>query len=143
MQPVVIYFDAAVEPTNPGGYGCWAWVALARDGTEIARDYGCVGRSPSITNNLMEYHALLQALGWLKENRIERIVVRGDSQLVVQQVNGAWACHSPHLQPHCIEATHLVETLELRLQWIPREKNGRADGYSRRAYAEALQGARA
>ena len=31
-HPVVLYFDGACEPRNPGGWMSWAWVALARDG---------------------------------------------------------------------------------------------------------------
>jgi len=135
--PVVVYFDAAVEPINPGGYGCWAWVALAQDGTEVMYDYGCDGKHPDITNNVMEYKALIKALTWLKENDITGIVVRGDSQLVVQQVNGSWACRSPNLQPLCHQADELVAELGARLQWVPREKNMRADGYTRQAYAQA------
>lgn len=135
--PVVVYFDAAVEPINPGGYGCWAWVALAQDGTEVAFDYGCDGKHPDITNNVMEYKALIKALTWLNESDIGNIVVRGDSQLVVQQVNGVWACNSPHLKPLRQQAAELVAGLGVRLQWVPREKNWRADGYTREAYADA------
>lgn len=137
QAPVVIYFDAAVEPINPGGYGCWAWVALAQDATEVMCDFGCVGRRPDITNNAMEYHALIQALTWLHDQGITGLVVRGDSQLVVQQVTGAWACNSPHLKPLRQQAADLVDALDVRLQWVPREKNARADGYTRQAYAHA------
>ena len=38
LQPVVVYFDGACEPMNPGGHMGYAWVALARDGSEVAHD---------------------------------------------------------------------------------------------------------
>lgn len=140
MQPVVVYFDAAVEPINPGGWGCWAWVALARDGSEIAVDSGCVGRRPDITNNLMEYHALLEALTWCERQQIRGIVIRGDSQLVIQQVTGQWACRSAHLIPRCQQAQRLVADLGLRLHWVPRETNARADAYTRQVYQAVRRG---
>lgn len=138
--PVVMYFDGAVEPTNPGGYGCWAFVALDKHGNEVVAEYGDIGRGPEITNNLMEYVALGKALAWLVQHSIRGIVVRGDSQLIINQVKGEWACNSPHLRRHCQDAQRLVEEYEFRLQWIPREKNVRADGYSRIAYQEARRG---
>lgn len=139
--PVVIYFDGACEPRNPGGYGLWAWVALARDGSEVAHDYGSLGRGPDMTNNRAEYAALLEALHYLELHDFRNVVVRGDSQLVVRQVNGEWACNSPHLQPLCRLAQISCEAATIaRLEWVPREKNVRADGYSRQAYNEARAG---
>lgn len=135
--PVVIYFDAAVEPRNPGGYGCWAFVALDRDGNEVVADYGNIGSGPDVTNNRMEYIALSKALAWVKQHRLRGLVVRGDSQLVINQVKGEWACNSPNLIPLCREMRALAQELDVRLQWVPREKNVRADGYSRKAYREA------
>lgn len=141
-DPVVIYFDGACEPTNPGGFACWAWVALDRQGNEVGCDYGCIGHGPAMTNNLAEYTALTRALAWLDERDVMGITVRGDSQLVVNQVAGSWACNASHLRTLRDEARRIIARLNLKLEWIPRERNVRADGYSRQAYAEMRHGTR-
>ena len=55
---VVIYADGLTEPTNPGGWGCWGWVATDGTGNEIASGRGC-GPWRRHTNNLSEYHRRL------------------------------------------------------------------------------------
>lgn len=138
MRPVVLYFDGLCEPTNPGGWACWAWVALARDGAEVGHDLGCLGRGPNATNNRAEYAALILGLTWLAEQRHAGVVVRGDSQLVIRQIMGVYACRSTALIPLLAEAQRRMQAAQIsRLEWVPREKNVRADGYSRRAYHEA------
>jgi ribonuclease HI len=86
---------------------------------------------------------LLQGLTWLRDAGHRDVVVRGDSQLIVHQVTGAWACNAAHLRGLCDQARALVAQAGVRrLEWVPREKNGRADGESRRAYEEARRGSR-
>lgn len=143
MTPVVLYFDGLCEPRNPGGYACWAWVALARDGSVVASARGCIGHGVGMTNNLAEYESLIQGLTGLWEAGHRDVVVRGDSQLVVNQVNGTWACNAAHLRGLRDRARALVAQAGVRrLEWVPREKNARADSESRRAYEEARRAAR-
>jgi ribonuclease HI len=118
-------------------------VALARDGSQVASDRGCIGHGVGMTNNLSEFEALIQGLTWLRDAGHRDVVVRGDSQLIVNQVNGTWACNAAHLRGLRDQARELVAAAGVRrLEWVPREKNGRADGESRRAYEEARCGAR-
>lgn len=133
MIPIVLYFDGCVEPTNPGGWMSGAWVALARDGSEVAHDSFVCPPTPANTNNQAEYLALIAGLTWLRDQRISGIRVRGDSQLVIQQVRGHWAVRAPVLIPLHAEATELVRATGVQLEWVRREMNRRADGYSRRA----------
>lgn len=133
-----IYFDGACEPRNPGGWATWGWVAL-RDGKAIASGRGCVGHGDGMTNNVAEYTAAIEALRWLSGRSAgPGVVLRGDSQLVVRQVSGEWGCNADHLRPLLEEARRLVNELGVRLEWIPRGENSRADALSRLAYREAL-----
>jgi len=56
-----------------------------------------------MTNNIAEYRALRGSLQWLVEHGHggDEIDLRMDSQLVVNQVNGAWECRASNLQPYC------------------------------------------
>ena len=145
METITIYCDGLVEPINPGGYGCWGWIALA-DGPqpELGRDYGCIGRANSMSNNVVEYQAVLRGLrravrqGW-GHTADQKIIVRTDSQLVVRQILGQWACQAAHLQPLRDEARQLLEEVGGRLEWVSREDNRLADGLTRLAYAQALR----
>ena len=58
---MIVYCDGLCEPVNPGGYACWAWVAVEDDAVR-ARQSGCIGRGDGMTTNLAEYRALLEAL---------------------------------------------------------------------------------
>ncbi len=139
-----IYCDGACEPVNPGGWACWAWVALDDDGHEIASDYGTVGHGVGMTNNVAEYHALLHALEWVQKKTTvpgSQITFRMDSQLVVRQVVGMYACRAELLRPLYERTRPQLEGLGARLVWIPREENTRADALSKRAYQEARRGA--
>lgn len=57
----------------------------SRDKIEQSVRYGF-----QVTNNKVEYKALIAGLGLAQEMRIRRIKVLRDSQLVVNQMNGAY-----------------------------------------------------
>ena len=139
---VVINCDGLCEPVNPGGIATYGFVA--RRGPELlAEDGGVVARGPTATNNLAEYTAVIEALEWAQGNVPlgEPVVVRTDSQLVVNQVNGDWAVKSPKIWPLHKRAQLALAQLRryhnVRVEWVPRESNEEADRLTRRAYAEA------
>lgn len=132
QTPVVLYFDGLCE-ANPGGWMAWAWVALARDGTVVANGGKASPPQAGNTNNWAEYQGLLGGLRWLLNHGHFGVRVRGDSQLVINQVSGAWACNAATLRPLRAEAAELAQQVGAALEWVPREKNQRADALSREA----------
>jgi ribonuclease HI len=145
---ITIHFDGLNEPSNPGGWACWAWIAFGPDGRVLRSDSGCLGHGPDTTNNQAEYEALIQALTYtcqrtdmLRERQI-RLCIRGDSQLVIKQVSGEWRTNAAHLVALRDLAQAFIQQIEksgvpLTLEWIPRELNEEADALSRKAYAAA------
>src|SRR5438093_11660197 len=83
------------------------------------------------TNNEAEYYALLKALELIAEKATEKppsnigeALVRSDSKLVVNQVNGEWRVEDERLMELSSQAREMIEKLgSFRLEWIPREEN--------------------
>jgi ribonuclease HI len=133
-----LFFDGACEPVNPGGVATYGWIILDR-GEVLADGCGVHCEGPRATNNVAEYVALgfglrrLQDLGWGG-----RLSVYGDSQLVIKQLAGEWACNKPHLRKlrdRCLDILHgICPGKSYTLTWVPREENAAADALSRRAY---------
>jgi ribonuclease HI len=87
------------------------------------------------TNNEAEYYALLKALTLTEERWADKttgkvldgvgeILIRSDSQLVVNQVNGEWRVEDSKLIELSENAKDSINTLgNIRLEWVPREEN--------------------
>src|SRR5919198_5990551 len=99
MMIIEVYFDGLCQPYNPGGIACYAFVIKEFSGGRshekkhtIHSDYGLAAEpfTDDATNNVAEYTAIIKALEWLLENNYnnQEIVIRGDSQLVINQING-------------------------------------------------------
>jgi len=73
------------------------------------------------TSQEAEYRALLDAMQWMRENAQGKYCrILSDSQLIVMQVNGEWACRSENLRGYYCEAVELFNELKIKLSWTPR-----------------------
>ena len=90
-----------------------------------------------MTNNVAEYSALKRALEWVSRHFVDdEIVIKGDSQLVVHQMNGTWQIKSETSKKFVPEIRRLLEGRKTRFIWIPREQNTEADLLSNIAYGQ-------
>ena len=116
------YFDGACRG-NPGPSSV-GWVLVSGDGI-VAEQGERIGRA---TNNQAEYEALLAVLTAAAEFAFDEIELRGDSQLVVKQVKGAWDTNDPELREKRVRARELLQQFDdWSLTHVPREVNDRAD----------------
>src|SRR3989337_2296772 len=84
------------------------------------------------TNNTAEYEGLLAGLRIAADLGIKKLVVKGDSQLVVRQVNKSYQC--PLMEAYVDEVRKLEERFDgLQMEHIPRAENDIADSLSKRA----------
>jgi len=60
-----------------------------------------------VSNNVAEYEALVNGRKIAIELGVRRLDVRGDSQLVVDQVMKASNCHDPKMEAYCKEVRRL------------------------------------
>ena len=80
------------------------------------------------TNNRAEYAALIRALEAAAGHGFDAVDVRGDSELVVKQVRGAWNTNDPTLRERRVRARELLDEFDRwSLAHIPRDINERAD----------------
>ncbi|XP_066365126.1 uncharacterized protein [Miscanthus floridulus] len=80
------------------------------------------------SNNLAEYEALINGLRIAIELGIRRLDVRGDSQLVVDQVMKESSCHDAKMATYYREVLQLEDKFDgLKLNHIPRRLNKAAD----------------
>jgi hypothetical protein len=83
---------------------------------------------PAVTNNQVEYEALLRGLQYLREAGAVSVEVYGDSKLVIKQLNGQYECKSDALRSYYEECREILKSLQLViLQHIPREHNEEAN----------------
>jgi len=80
------------------------------------------------SNNVVEYEALVNGLKIAIELGVRRLDVRGDSQLVIDQVMKASNCHDPKMEAYCNEVRRLEDKFHgLELVYIARRYNEAAD----------------
>ena len=125
------YFDGASRG-NPGEAGAGA--CLVHEGGDAV--WECAKYLGKKTNNEAEYAALLLLLSEVRARGLSGLEIRGDSKLVVCQVNREWKINKPHLRELAEHAWELSGGLGVRLVWVPRESNKLADALSNRAIDE-------
>ena len=124
------YFDGASRG-NPGDAGAGAWLD-GGDGSAVWETASYLGRK---TNNEAEYNKIMAA----RERGVTRLTVRGDSKLVVSQLSKQWKINLPHLRELAQEAWRIAEGMSVTYEWIPRERNKRADKLSNEAIDNAVK----
>jgi ribonuclease HI len=82
----------------------------------------------SASNNMAEYEALLCGLKIAIEMGIKCLDVRGDSQLVIDQVMKNASCHDDKMEAYCKSVCALEDKLYgIELNHVPRRYNEEAD----------------
>jgi ribonuclease HI len=80
------------------------------------------------SNNMAEYEALLCGLRIAIETGIKRLDVRGDSQLVIDQVMKNASCHDDKMDAYCNAVRALEDKFyHIELNHVPRRYNEEAD----------------
>src|SRR5436190_17191390 len=80
------------------------------------------------SNNAAEYEALLHGLCIAISLGIRRLAVRGDSELVINQVQKEYSCNNTKMLAYCQEVRKLEGTFDrLELTHVLRNDNNEAD----------------
>jgi ribonuclease HI len=80
------------------------------------------------SNNVAEYEALINGLCIAIELGVRHLDVRGDSQLVIDQVMKDSSCHDPKMEAYCKEVRRLEDKFQgLKLNHITHRYNEATD----------------
>jgi ribonuclease HI len=98
---------------------------VAEDGTVLAEVAEGLGET---TNNVAEYTAVIRGLQAAQRLGARDVLLRSDSQLLINQLTGRYRVKAPHLQPLHREVRELLRTFDhVDLEHVPRERNAAAD----------------
>lgn len=118
----ILYFDGGSRG-NPGE-AAGAAVIVMPDGQQ----YTVSQYIKVATNNEAEYTGLVIGLQKAIDLGIEELIVKGDSQLVINQVTGKWKVNSPHLKQFYNETQRLRKKIKtISIDWVRRHENHLAD----------------
>lgn len=128
------WFDGSARP-NPGR--CAIGALLKGPGGELVEISQPAGHGNS---SEAEYRALIALLEAALRNGAHDLTVYGDSQVVIDDVNGPAHDAAQALQPYRQRALELLAQLRgVSLRWVPRHRNQEADALSQRAGADPLE----
>ena len=107
VLPIVLVFDGG-SIGNPGrGYGSYQLTVRGKREKPRRLELG-----DEYTNNEAEYDTLIEALTTIrrraKDPRRVRLDIRGDSQLVVNQINGVWKAREPRMRERLEQVRRLL-----------------------------------
>uniref|UniRef100_A0A6M3KR87 Putative reverse transcriptase-like protein n=1 Tax=viral metagenome TaxID=1070528 RepID=A0A6M3KR87_9ZZZZ len=118
------WFDGVCEPKNPGGHGAYGIYIAAFDNVPVCSRGKYVGYGANISNNVAEYTGFIDILETLAAYNKKNIHIRGDSNLVIQQMSGNWRIKQGLYVPYALKAQKLLSKFrKVTLEWIPREEN--------------------
>ena len=121
MSALVAYVDGG-SLGNPGPSGIGVVISGVRNGKlKIAKWIGWQD------NNVAEYLALLEALQCAVLLKAHALHVYSDSEVVVKQMTGVYACRSPRLYSLNWTCRKLARSLEFSISHVQREFNAEAN----------------
>jgi ribonuclease HI len=128
-ETLTLHFDGGSRG-NPGEAGAGI-VVLAADGTPLVTIGKYIGRA---TNNVAEYRALIFALREAEKLNAKKVIVRGDSELVIKQMRGEYRVKNPALRDLYEKAQSLAGKFdEIKFEHKLRDDNALADRLANKA----------
>ncbi len=114
----ILFFDGSSRG-NPGNAGIG--VVIVREDKKVKKLSKSIGTA---TNNQAEYIALIEGLKLAKKLGINKLKVKGDSELIIKQVKGEYKVSDKKLKKLYEKVKEIEKDFEkIVYEWIPREKN--------------------
>jgi hypothetical protein len=86
----------------------------------------------SASNNAAEYEALIHGLNIAISLGVKRLMVYGDSLVVISQINKEWDCSNDSMGKYCTVVRRLEDKFEeLEFHHVERDRNAAADALSK------------
>ncbi len=128
-----VYIDGACRG-NPGP-GSVGVVMVNEKGETVEQIKEAIG---VCTNNVAEYTALLRALDKARKMKVDTLLVKSDSQLLVKQLEGTFKVKDEKIKVLYDQAQELLKDFKaVEFLHIPRVENKLADELANKALDEA------
>jgi len=129
VNKVIINADGAARG-NPGPAAIGATIK-DEGGNIIASISRRIGIT---TNNQAEYRAIITALEKAVSLGARQVILKSDSKLIVEQINGRYKIKNTALRPLYQEIVRLTGSLEnITISYVPRSRNAEADKLANKA----------
>jgi ribonuclease HI len=117
---VTIRFLGQCLPRNFGGIACYAYIIRNNEGLLLHESCGIAAEpnSPSSTNSVANYIALVRALEWLIKNRYRNDIIKvyGNSKLVISQINDGETVISKNNENNISKSTLSLYTKVMKMK---------------------------
>lgn len=136
----LIHFDGGSSDNGSANTHSGAGALIICDGRTVWEKYEY---APGLTNNQAEYRALQMALEAARELGKKKLVCRGDSKLVVEQMSGRWKVKATNMMrsyAECKRAEIAGQFEAVKYEHVYREHNQRADALADSAIARKKNG---
>jgi ribonuclease HI len=128
-----MYFDGSLKLQ---GAGAGAGILFITPGGERLK-YALQLLFPA-SNNAAEYEALVHGLNIVVSLSIKKLMVYGDSLVVINQINKDWDCSANSMGKYCATVRKLEDKFEgLEFHHVEREHNVAVDALSKLGSGEA------
>lgn len=126
---VFIYTDGASRG-NPGPASIGVYITDSKG--HVCTEFGeTLGLQ---TNNFAEYMAVIKGLQAALDNKVSKVTLKSDSQLLIRQLLGQYRVKKATLMPLFEKCKQLLSQFEsFQLEHIPRELNQEADRLANQA----------
>lgn len=138
---VEIYFDGAchnkANKETPMGVGVYCFDHLTKEERKIEFVPLFLG-----TSNVAEWVGCMIAhniaLEYLNSGvGVKDIIIYGDSQNIINQVNGEWTIKKENFRQYYTYCKSLSKLSKVKIKWIERKRNQKADALSKFAIHKA------
>jgi ribonuclease HI len=120
-----VYFDGALRLQGAG-----AVILFIAPGGEQLK-YALQLLFPA-SNNAIEYEVLVHGLSITVSFGIKRLMVYGDSLVVISQINKDWDCSTDSMNKYCVAVRKLEDKFKgLAFHHVERDRNAAADALSK------------
>jgi ribonuclease HI len=139
MNPINVLHHMNFDGCSKGNPGLAGAGAVIYNGEFQEIWSGSLFVGKNITNNRAEYAGLILGLESALQMNIKALIIRGDSQLIINHMTGKYKCKSVDLLEHYTRAKNLESKFQT-IQYIHvlREYNKRADQLSNIPVQEIL-----
>ncbi|XP_073396422.1 uncharacterized protein [Physcomitrium patens] len=136
QAPWVLYFDGASrKPSAHGGLGVVIKNSKGQVVEEVREFLG-----GGISSGLAKYKALLAGLKKANSLQVKHLLVKGNSQLLINQVVGRWTIKDTHLRDHLKKVWAISKEFDsLLMEFISKDQNTHAGRIANEAIDKDLQ----